>query len=367
MWHQTSVSKMLGIDYPVLQGPFGGNLSSSALVAAVSNAGGLGGYGAYSNSPEEIVAMDKEIKVNTDKPYNLNLWVSDTDMPGGGGVVTEEQYQQAVAFFRPYFEEAGIALPPKPEPFYSRFERQLQVVLDIRPRVFSYVFGTLTPDVQEQCRKRGIITIGTATTVEEALALEAAGTDMIVASGFEAGGHRPSFLEPAADALTGTFVLLQLIRERVKLPVIAAGGIATGRGIAAALMLGADAVQIGTAFLACEESNASPMHRQMLHSDRARHTMLTPVFTGRLGRGIRNKLAQELQGREAALLPFPLQSRFMAALRKASVEQEKWDNVLFWGGQIAPVLKHHKAMELMRALVDEANALYGSGPVLSGK
>lgn len=364
MWHQTNVSKLLGIDYPVLQGPFGGNLSSPALVAAVSNAGGLGGYGAYTHTPQEIIAIDQQIKAVTARPYNLNLWVSDTDITGEDGTITDEAYEQAANLFRPYFEEAGVDLPGKPEPFHSRFANQVHVVLDIRPKVFSYVFGTLSPDVLEQCRSKGIITIGAATTPDEAVALEASGTDMIVVSGFEAGGHRPSFLQPAAASVTGTFVLIQLVRERVKLPLIAAGGIATGRGITAALTLGADAVQVGTAFLACEESNALPVHRQMLFSEQARHTMLTPVFTGRLGRGIRNNMAEALQGREASLMPFPLQSRFMAALRKAAVEKQQWDKVLFWGGQVAPVLKHRKAAELMRALVEEANERYGPGPVL---
>jgi nitronate monooxygenase len=356
MWYNTKATTILGIDYPILQGPFGGGLSSPQLVATVSNAGGLGGYGAYTLSPQEIYDVDRQIKALTNKPYNLNLWVSDTDAADGS--VSDEQYELAKQLFKPYFDEAGIPLPEKPAPFRSRFENQLQVVLDIRPKVFSFMFGTLPADVLEQLRRLGIVTVGAATTLDEALALEATGVDMIIASGFEAGGHRPSFLASAEASVTGTFVLLQLIREKVKTPVIAAGGIANGRGVAAALTLGADAAQIGTAFLAVDESNALPIHRQMLFSDAARYTTLSRAFTGRLGRGLTSRIARENMGKEKQFLPFPLQTTFMSPLRKAALDQEKWDMILFWGGQIAPVLKHTKAKDLMQSLIEETTAYF---------
>lgn len=351
MWYHTRATALLGIDYPILQGPFGGGLSSVELVATVSNMGGLGGYGAYTLQPQEIYDINNQIKAATDKPYNINLWVSDTD--AANGTVTDEQFEQARRLFSPYFEEAGIPLPEKPGPFVSRFENQLQVILDIRPAVFSFMFGMLSADVLEQCRKRGIITVGAATTLEEAVALEGSGVDMIIASGFEAGGHRPSFLASSETSITGTFALLQLIREKIKTPVIAAGGIANGRGIAAALTLGADAAQIGTAFLACDESNALPIHKQMLFSRAAERTVLTRAFTGRLGRGLSNRISTELLGQDKQFLPFPLQTTFMAPLRKAAIEAEKLNMVFFWGGQIAPLLKHTKARQLMESLIEE--------------
>lgn len=355
MWNNTKAAQLLGIEYPILQGPFGGNLSSVRLVATVSNAGGLGGYGAYTMSPQEIYEIDQQIRAATDRPYNLNLWVSDTDT--ADGTVSDAQYQNARQLFLPYFEELGIPFPDKPQPFQSRFGNQLQVILDIKPKVFSFVFGTLSPDVLELCHRSGIRTIGAATTLDEAIVLENSGVDMIIASGFEAGGHRPSFLSPAEVSTTGTFVLLQLIRERVKVPVIAAGGIANGRGIAAALALGADAVQVGTAFLACEESNILPIHRQLLFSDAAKYTRLSRAFTGRLGRGIATRIAEGLAGDEFAVLPFPLQATLMSSLRKAAIDQQKWDMILFWGGQIAPLLKHKRAAILMQSLIEETTAL----------
>ncbi|MBS1664570.1 MAG: nitronate monooxygenase [Bacteroidetes bacterium] len=364
MWYNTILTKKLGIEYPILQGPFGGNLSSVELVSTVSNNGGLGGFGAYTNTPQEIYDIHQQITAATSKPYNLNLWVSDHDIPqsnanaGNAGTVSDEQYEKTKQIFQSHFDEAGIPLPPKPAPFHSRFENQLQVILDIRPKVFSFMFGTLSDSIMDQLRKRGIATVGAATTLDEALALEATGVDAIIASGFEAGGHRPSFLASAESSTTGTFVLTQLIKDKTKTPVIAAGGIATGHGIAAALALGADAAQIGTAFLATDESNALPIHKQMLFSDAAKYTTLSRAFTGRLGRGLTSRIAKEQLGKEHHFLPFPLQTTFMSSLRKAAIEQEKWDMILFWGGQIAPILKHRKAKELMQSLIEETSTYF---------
>jgi len=358
MWYNTKATEILGIDYPIMQGPFGGGLSSVELVATVSNAGGLGGFGAYTLSPQEIYEKDKQLKAATNKPYNINLWVSDTDAIDG--TVSDVHFEQAKTLFKPYFDEAGIPLPEKPATFKSRFENQVEVILNTRPKVFSFMFGIPSQDILEQCRKLGIKTVGAATTLDEAIALEAAGVDMIIASGFEAGGHRPSFLASAEQSTTGTFVLVQLIKEKVKTPIIAAGGIASGRGIAAALTLGADAAQVGTAFLACDESGALPIHRQMLFSDTAKYTTLSRAFTGRLGRGITSRIAKDLVGQENQFLPFPLQTTFMSSLRKAALEQQKWDLILFWGGQISPILKHTKASVLMQSLIEETSKIMTS-------
>jgi nitronate monooxygenase len=356
MWYKTKASAILGIQYPILQGPFGGNLTSVKLVSTVSNAGGLGGYGAYTLSPQEIIEVDEQIKAATNKPYNINLWVSESDAVDG--TVSDEQFKQAQQLFKPYFDELGIGLPEKPAPFKPRFENQVEVILHRRPPVFSFMFGIPSADILEQCRRLGIVTVGAATTLDEAIALENAGVDLIIASGFEAGGHRPSFLQSAESSITGTFVLLQLIKEKVKTPVIAAGGIANGKGVAAALTLGADAAQIGTAFLVTDESNATALHKQMLFSDAAKYTTLTRAFTGRLGRGITSRIAKDMVNKEKDFLPYPAQTQFMSHLRKVALEQEKWDMITFWGGQIAPVLKHTKAAELMKAVIDETTAYF---------
>ena len=356
MWNHTKITDLLGIDYPIMQGPFGGNLSSVELTATVSNAGGLGGYGAYTMSPQEIFEVDKQIKATTNKPYNINLWVSDHDITQGG--LTDDKFAKVIQQYKPYFDEVGIPLPEKPAPFQSRFENQLDVILDIRPKVFSFMLGVPSSDVLEECRKKGIVTVGVATTLDEAIFLEAAGVDMIIASGFEAGGHRPSFLASAESSLTGTFALVQLIKEKIKTPIIAAGGIANGKGVAAALALGADAAQIGTAFLATNESNALPIHREMLFSDASKYTTLSRAYTGRLGRGITSRIAKDLIGKEENILPFPLQTTLISPLRKAALDQQKWDMILFWGGQISPILKHTKAKDLMHSLIEETTSYF---------
>ena len=351
MWYKTKASEILGIQFPILQGPFGGSLSTIELVSIVSNAGGLGGYGGFTLSPQEIIEVNQQLKAATNKPYNLNLWVSDTDAFDGG--VTDEQFNAAQTLFKAYFDELNIPVPEKPAPYKSRFENQVEAILHQKPPVFSFIFGIPSADILEQCHRLGIVTAGTATTLDEAIALESAGVDLVIASGFEAGGHRPSFLAPAELSTIGTFVLLQLINEKVKIPVIAAGGIANGKGVAAALALGAGAVQIGTAFLACEESNATAMHKQMLFSDAAKYTTLSRAFSGRLGRGLDSRIAKDMIDKEKSFLPFPLQAQFISHLRKAAIEQEKWDMIIFWGGQIAPILKHTKAGELMNSILAE--------------
>lgn len=348
MWNNTKAASLLGIQYPILQGPFGAGLSSVQLVATVSDMGGLGGYGAYTMSPGEIYEIDKQIRAATAQPYNLNLWVSDADNGGG-------RYENARKQFKPYFDELGLEFPPEPAPFTSRFDNQLQVVMDIKPRAFSFMFGLLPAAIIEELHKKGMQVIGTATTLDEAIALEESGVDLIVASGFEAGGHRPSFMAQAEQSTMGTFVLVQLIKDKVRIPVIAAGGIANGRGIAAALTLGADGVQIGTAFLATEQSGALPAHREALFSHDAKYTMLTRAFTGRLGRGIHTRIAKDLIGKEDSILPFPLQTNLISTLRKAALAQQKYDLVMFWAGQIAPVLKHRNAVALMQSLIADCS------------
>jgi nitronate monooxygenase len=355
MWNKNRITDLLGIEYPIMQGPFGGGLSTVELTTTVSRLGGLGGFGAYTLSPQEIYNIHQEITSKTDKPYNLNLWVNDHDMIDEEH--TKKQYEKASEIFKPYFDLADTEIPPLPPSFESRFQNQLQVIFDIQPKVFSFMFGLLDVDIIEDLHKQGTVVLGNATTLDEAIALENIGVDIIVASGFESGGHRPSFLDRSELSTTGTFVLVQLIKDKVKIPVVAAGGIASGRGIAGAFTLGAEAVQIGTAFLATEESGALPVHKEFLFSDAAKSTTLSRAYTGRLGRGITTIITRELLAATDKTLPFPLQTHFMGALRKAALEQQKNDLVFFWSGQIAPILKHKKTSVLMKSLIEEASEL----------
>lgn len=355
MWNKNRITDLLGIEYPIFQGPFGGGLSTVELTSTVSNLGGLGGFGAYTLSPDEMYEVDKQIKLKTDKPYNLNLWVNDHDIIDKEH--TEKQYKKTVEIFKPYYDRLHIEIPALPPSFESRFQNQLQVVFDIKPKVFSFMFGLLDQDIIERLKNQGTIVAGNATTLDEAIALENIGVDVIVASGFESGGHRPSFLDTPELSTTGTFALIQLIKDKVNTPIVAAGGIASSRGIAAAMTLGAEAVQIGTAFLATEESGALPVHREFLFSDAAKYTTLSRAYTGRLGRGITTEITRELLTATDQTLPFPLQTTFISSMRKAALEQQKNELVFFWAGQIAPLLKHKKASTLMQSLIEDASKI----------
>src|SRR5450631_2429998 len=303
-WNQNRLTAKLGIDYPVIQGPLGG-LSSQKLTAAVSNFGGLGSFAAHSLTPGAIRDVIAEIRSLTSKPFAMNLWVSMEDE--GARTSDEDAFNRSLAPLAVHIAALG-APRPKYEPYpWIRFEDQVRVLLDERVPVFSFIYGVPPREILDECRAKGIVTIGTATTPDEAAVLQDAGVNAIVASGFEAGGHRGSFLRSAEDSLTGTFSLVPQIVDIVDVPVIAAGGIADARGVVAALALGAEGVQLGTAFLACEESGASRLHREALLGKHAGHTALTRGFTGRLARGIQNRLMEDLNREGIEILPYPLQ------------------------------------------------------------
>jgi nitronate monooxygenase len=345
------MADLLGLRFPIIQGPFGGGLSTVTLAATVSRMGGLGSYGAHSLSPERIGQVTAEIRGQTDAPFAMNLWVSDHD--AGGLSLDVERFDRVFALFEPWYRELGVAKPAMPERYHPSFELQIEALLEARPPVFSFVFGVPDARILAECRRLGIVTVGAATSIAEAEALESAGVDAIVATGAEAGGHRPSFLQRAEDSLYGTFALVQLVADRVRVPVIAAGGIADARGVRAARALGAEAAQIGTAFLACEESGTHAAHRQRLFSADAHHTRLTRSFTGRLARGLRNRWTDEMGCIPESLPPFPVQGWFVSQLRAAAIAAGRDDIVSLWSGQIAPNLRHHRAADLMQALTDD--------------
>jgi len=349
--HHTEATRRLGIAHPIVQGPFGGGLSTVALASTVSNLGGLGSYGAHQVPPDRIGETVAALRAHTTRPFALNLWVSDHD-PGGEQLTGAEEARMR-ALFAPYFAELGIAQPPLPTRFHPSFAAQIEALLEARPPVFSFVFGIPEPRVLEECRRRHILTVGTATSIAEARALDEAGVDAIVATGAEAGGHRPCFLARSEDSLVGTLALVPLVVDRVRVPVIAAGGIADRRGVHAVLALGAGAAQLGTAFLACSESGTTEAHRSLLFGEASERTVLTRAFTGRLARGLVNRWTTELDARTSELAPFPAQSWFVSQLRAAAAAAGRTDVLSLWAGQIAPNLKHRTTTRLMTALLEE--------------
>ena len=352
MWNKTKFTDLLGIKYPIVQGPFGSGLSSVALTSTVSNAGGLGSFGGQPFTANEIIETCVAIRKATDKPFNINLWVRDRDERLAK--FNDEDYKKLADLFRPYYNELGLEIPERPKDLGPRFEDQVEAIFEAKPAVFSFMFGIPKENILEKCRQLGIKTVGTATTVDEALALEKAGVDALVASGFEAGGHRASFIRTAEDSLTGTFSLIPQVADSVKIPIIAAGGIADARGIKAAFALGADAVQIGTAFLATSQSNASKDHKDKLFLPEAKYTALTKIYSGRLARGIRNRLIEELKSKEDLLAPYPLQGKFVTQLRSYPAKANGNPNFKpYWAGQSASLLKYRDAKILIESLVKE--------------
>lgn len=338
----------LGIRHPIVQGPFGGGLSTVQLTSIVSNLGGLGSYGAHSVPPEKIGEIVAAVRSETSQPFAVNLWVSDQDT--GQDVLEPAAFNQTYLAFEPWFQELGLERPDPPSRYHPSFALQFEALLAACPPVFSFVFGIPERHQLEACRARGIVTIGAATSVAEALAVEATGADMVVASGMEAGGHRPSFLAQAEESLHGTFALVQLVSARVSIPVIAAGGIANARGVHAAALLGASAAQVGTAFLACAESGTDDRHRELLFATAPGQTALTRAYSGRLARGIRSPWTEKYwAGRTPAT--FPLQSWFSGQLRQAALAAGRTDLISMWSGQIAPNLEHRRAADVMAALV----------------
>lgn len=339
----------LGIKHPIIQGPFDGGLSSIPLLTTVSNAGGLGSYGAHYMTSLEIESLVSEIRTQTDKPFAINLWISDHD--GEGLQLSQAAFNDAYHVLETYFKELGLSKPNYPSSFGIKFEDQIEAVLKASPPVFSFVYGVPSADIIHECHARDIVTIGAATTIDEAVALDDAGIDLIVATGCEAGGHRVSFLDQAENSLIGSLSLIPQVVDNVEAPVIAAGGIADKRGMNAAFALGADAVQIGTAFLACTESNASGIHRKQLLSPDAKHTALTRVFTGRLARGIENRIMQETKEESDHYAPYPAQSWFTGQLKKESIRQNRSDLMSLWCGQSATLIKHTHAKALFDSLI----------------
>jgi nitronate monooxygenase len=356
-WNQNRLTSKLGIDYPIIQGPLGG-LSSQTLTAAISDFGGLGSFGAHGLGPEAIKDVIVQIRSLTSKPFAMNLWVSMEDTNAQAS--DENAFNRSLAPLAMHLASVGAGRPTYQPHSQIRFEAQARVLLDASVPVFSFIYGIPSREILEVCRAKDIVTIGTATTPDEAAALQEAGVDAIVASGFEAGGHRGSFLRAAEDSLMGTLSLVPQIVDAVDVPVVAAGGIADARGVLAALALGAVGVQMGTAFLACEESGASRLHREALQGRKAGHTGLTKGFTGRLARGIHNRLMEELNRDGVEILPYPLQRGLVRNLSVAAELAGRSDLLPLWAGQSANLSNCSDARTFLASLVAEVSEIAGS-------
>lgn len=332
------------LEHPIVLGPFGG-LSSVALAAAVSEAGGLGSYGLYGYDGDRIRATIAELRAATTKPFAVNIW-----LPTGDEVEPNAQHAIFAQALEPFYSAVGVEVPARPDRYLPSLEEQTEAILEAAPAVLSVVFGVPSESLIEEAHRRGIRVVGTATTVAEAVALSAAGVDAVVATGAEAAGHRVSFLKPAEDSLVGLFALLPQVVDAVDVPVIAAGGIADRRGVAAAFALGATGVQVGTAFLATAESAANDAHREAIRSTASDETVLTRAMSGRLARGARNRAVRAIEA-SGTIAPFPMQNWLTGRFRAAAGEQNLAELQSLWMGQIAPLARYVSAREAFDELV----------------
>ncbi|GAA1814272.1 NAD(P)H-dependent flavin oxidoreductase [Agromyces neolithicus] len=344
----TDLTSMLGIDHPIVLGPFGG-LSSVELTAAVSELGGLGSYGLYGYDASRIAETAVAIRAATGRPFNLNVWLPLTDDPTDAPLAAGD-FEATGDALRPFFDEVGVPVPTEPpERYLPSFEEQWQAVLEARPAVASFVFGVPSAEVVESARARGIRLLGTATSVDEAVALDASGVDAIVATGLEAGGHRVSFLRQPEQSLVGSISLIPQVVDAVSVPVIAAGGIADRRGVAAALALGAAGVQVGTAFLRTRQSATNDGHRDAIGATAAHETVLTRAMSGRLARGARNRAVSEIEA-SGVIAPFPVQNWMTGGFRVEAIRQGRADLQSLWMGQSAPLAVHDDVREVFEEL-----------------
>ncbi|MEO8282398.1 MAG: nitronate monooxygenase [Pseudarthrobacter sp.] len=350
--HRNRLTELFGTDIPVVLGPFGG-VSSVELTAAVSDGGGLGSYGLYGYSADAISDIAARLRKATAKPFALNLWIPTGDETTS---IPQKDFDNYVETLKPYYEEVGLPLPDMPDRYMPDYNEQVAATLEAGPAVVSFVFGVPAPEQVEDAHRRGIVLVGTATTVAEAVALEAGGVDAVVASGMESGGHRVSFLRPAEESLIGTFALVPQVVDAIRIPVIAAGGIVDRRGYAAARALGADAVQVGSAFLATRESAAVPAYRDILHSPAASETVLTRVLSGRLARGIPNRIIRELS-RTGGTAPFPAQNWLTGRFRPQAAAQGNAELMSLWAGQAAALIRHDSAADVLAELLADSPVL----------
>jgi nitronate monooxygenase len=342
---------VLGTELPIIQAPMAG-VQAAALAIAVSNAGALGSLPCALLTVEALRQELTQLRARTAQPYNVNFFCHRPPVPDAA---RERAWRESLA---PYFRECGMDPDSIPAgPGRTSFDAEAAAVLEeFAPRVVSFHFGLPAPDLLARVKSLGSNIIASATTVDEARWLEARGADAIIAQGIEAGGHRGMFLTEDVAAQIGTFALVPQVVKAVRIPVIAAGGIADAAGAAAAMKLGAAGVQVGTAFLLCPESLTSALHRAALKSEAARMTVVTNVFTGRPARAIVNRLIAELGPINDRAPAFPLAAAAVMALRTRAEGLGRADFTPLWCGQNATGCRERPAADIVAALAEGTSA-----------
>ena len=353
---RTRISELLGCELPIIQAPMAGGGDTPALVAAVGSAGGFGFLGAAYSSPEQIGNLARAVRAASSCAFGINLFAP-LDTVDGGDI------EAARARLVPYYAEFGLDVPPHTQP-PNGFAAQLDAAIATDAAAISFTFGIPAAESLRQIKGAGKILIGTATTVAEGVAWRDAGVDALVAQGSEAGGHRGTFLGDFGAAMIGTMALVPQLADATNVPVIASGGIMDGRGIAAALALGAAAAQLGTAFLTCTESGIVEEYKRAITHAAEDGTRITRAFSGRPARGIVNRFMTELEGQPIA--PFPLQNALTRPLRAAAASQGRIELINLWCGQAPRLARRLGAAELVARLAEETRTAIAALGHLNG-
>jgi nitronate monooxygenase len=356
---RTRLTERLKISYPIIQAGMAGGVTTPQLVAAVSNAGGLGTLGAGYMSKEQIRSAVETIRRLTNRPFAVNLFIPESYQEN---VEDIQAMNRTLDTFR---DELGIPNSPDITKAAEPFLEQLDVVIDLKVPVFSFTFGIPDSTVIQRLKQADIYTIGTATTVKEALALQESGIDAIVAQGSEAGGHRGTFADKAETALIGTMALVPQVADAVSVPVIAAGGIMDGRGLAACLMLGADCVQMGTAFIACPESGAHPVYKNALEVASEENTAITKMYSGKAARGLMTTFMHRMSSYQGNVPPYPIQNALTSDIRRAAAKANNPEYMSLWAGQGLRLVKPSPAAvvveETARKAADVIRNFFSNG------
>lgn len=339
--------RKFGLTIPVVLAPMAGGPSTPELAAAVTEGGGLGSLAAAYSSPERILQDIAKTRELASRPFAVNLFSPQAQQPLAGDIAAVSE------FLNHYHLQLGLESPQIPQRPIEDFERQLDAIVQAKVPIVSFTFGLLPEKASQRLKDQGVYLIGTATTVDEARQLERAGVDAVVAQGSEAGAHRGTFALPAEEALVGTAALVPQIVDAVRVPVIASGGIMDGRGIVAALALGASAVQMGTAFLACKEAGTSPPYRRALLQAREDQTTLTRAFSGRMARGLRNEFLERWNREKLLHLSYPSQNALTQPMRRAAAAANRADLLALWAGQGVPMIRELPAAQLLLQLKQE--------------
>ncbi|UOQ48737.1 nitronate monooxygenase [Gracilibacillus caseinilyticus] len=350
MWNDNLFTKALNTQYPIIQAGMAGGPTTPELVAAVSNAGGLGTLGAGYMKPNQMKEAIQRIQELTNQPFAVNLFIPEIQD------VSERQIKKANELLQPFREELKLTEPEIATSSTETFEKQLEVVMQEEVAVCSFTFGVPSTRVIQQLKEKNIVVVGTATTVKEALINEEKGVDMVVMQGSEAGGHRGTFADTFENGMVGTMSLIPQTVDQVNIPVIAAGGIMDGRGVLAALTLGAQAVQMGTAFLTVLESGAKQQHIAAILNSTEAQTVITSVISGKPARGIQNEFITKLQPYEKSLPEYPILNTLTKSIRSEAAKQNRPEWVHMWSGQSPRLCKRQTVEKLIAdiaAQVDE--------------